>query len=57
MRIAWRDRDQAQEVPLGSLHRLLATNPAKGLAIVRGLRNWEHGRVCSKVWVASKQRG
>ena len=55
VRIAWRDRDQAQELPLNSLHRLLATDPAKGLAILRDLRDWVHGRVCSEVWVASKQ--
>ena len=44
-----------QQLPLGSLHRLLATDPAKGLAILRGLRDWEHGRVFLEVWVASKQ--
>ena len=53
--IACRDRDKARELPLGSLHRLLATDPAKGLEILRGLRHWEHGRVCSEVWVASER--
>ena len=55
VRIAWRDHDQAHELPLGSLHRLLATYPANGLPIVRGLRDWEHGMVCLEVLVTSKQ--
>ena len=55
LRIARRDQDQAQELPLGSLHRLLATDSTKGLAILRGLRGWKRGRVCLEVWVASKQ--
>ena len=53
MRIAWRDRDQAQQLPLGSLHRLLATDPAK--AILWGLWDSEHGNVWSEVLMASKQ--
>ena len=55
MRIACRDRDQAHELPLGSLHRLLATYPASGLPIIRGSRDWEHGRVCLEVLVTSKK--
>ena len=51
LRTRGRDRDQAQELPLGSLHRLLAADPAKGLAILKGLSCWEHGRVYSEVRV------
>ena len=55
-RISQRDRYQAQELPLGSLHRLLcAANPALGLVTLRVLRDWEQGRVCLDVCVASKQ--
>ena len=33
---------------LGNLHKLLAEGPALGLAVLCGLREWEHGRLCSK---------
>ena len=55
MRISRRDRDQTQELPLDVLHRLLAAIPALGSAIPRALKDWEEGRVCLEVWVASKQ--
>ena len=35
---------------LGNLHKLLAEDLALGLAVLRGLREWEHGRVCSEAW-------
>ena len=54
MRISLRDRDHEQELPLGSLHRLLVADPAFGLVILRALRDGEQGRVCSEVWVAPK---
>ena len=54
-RIAWCYYDQAQEPPLGRPRRLPATDPPKWLAILRVLGAWEHGRICSKVWVASQQ--
>ena len=54
-RISRHERDQAQELPAGSLHLLLAADPALWLAILRGSRDWKQGRVCSQVWVASKQ--
>ena len=37
------------------MHRLIGTDTSKGFAILTGLRDWEHGRVCSEVSVASKQ--
>ena len=36
VRVSWRDRDQAYEVPVAYLHRLLAADPPLGLAILRG---------------------
>ena len=53
VRFSWQDRDQAHEVPLGHLHRLLAADPPLGLAILRGLRDWEQGRVYLEVWVGA----
>ena len=35
---------------LGNLHKLLAEDPALGLVVLRGLREGEHGRVCSEAW-------
>ena len=51
VRVSWHYRDQAHEVPLGHLH--LAADPPLGLAILRGLRDWKQGRVCSEVWVGA----
>ena len=51
VRVSWRDCDAAHEVPLGHLHRFVTADPPLGLAILRGLRDWEQGRVCSGVWV------
>ena len=48
-----RDRDAAYEVPLWHLQRLVGVNPPLGLAILRELRDWEQGRVCSEVWVGA----
>ena len=55
VRVSWRDRDQAHEVPLGHLHRLLAADPPLRSAILRGLRDWERGRVYSEVWVGARR--
>ena len=54
VRLSWRDCDQAHELPLGHLHHLIAAAPPLGLAILRGLRDWEQGRVCSEVWVGAR---
>ena len=43
------------ELPLRGLHHLLAQDGGLGLAVLRGLWDWGHGRVCLEVWVASKQ--
>ena len=51
--VSQRDRDAAHEVPLGHLHRIVAADPPLGSAILRGLRDWEHGKVCSDVWVGA----
>ena len=55
MRISWCDREQAHEVSFGRLHRLLATDPAVGLAGLKGLRGWEQGRACLDIWQMSQQ--
>ena len=51
--VSCRDRDAAHEVPLRHLHHLVAANLPLGLAILRGLRDWEQGRVCWEVWVGT----
>ena len=53
IRVAWRDAQGSQEVPLGSLHRIVARNPPLGLALLHGLHDWETSRVVSGVWVTS----
>ena len=52
IRVAWRDAEGSQEVPLGALHRIVARDPPLGLALLRGLHNWETARVVSGVWVS-----
>ena len=54
IRVAWRDTEGSQEVPLGSLHRIVARDPPLGLALLRGLHDWETSRVVSGVWVAPR---
>ena len=54
VRVASRDAEGSQEVPLGSLHRIVARDPPLGLAILRGLHDWETSRVVSGVWVTSR---
>ena len=39
---------------LGGLHKLLAHDPALGLAVLRGLKEWEHGRQCAELWGPSR---
>ena len=50
IRVVWRDKDGERSVGLGGLHKLLAHDPALGLAMLRGLKEWEHGRQCAEVW-------
>ena len=54
IRVAWRDAEGSQEVPLGSLHRIVARDAPLGLALLRGLHDWETSRVVSGVWVAPR---
>ena len=37
IRVAWRDAEGSQEVPLGALHRIVARDPPLSLALLRGL--------------------
>ena len=54
IRVAWRDAEGSRDVPLGSLHRIVARDPPLGLALLRGLHDWETSRVVSGVWVAPR---
>ena len=54
IRVAWRDAEGSQEVPLESLHRIVARDPPLGLALLQGLYDWETSRVVSGVWVTSR---
>ena len=54
IRVAWRDAQGSQEVPLGALHRIVARDPPLGLALLRGLHGWEIACVVSGVWVSSR---
>ena len=38
----------------GGLHELLAQDPTFGLVVLRGLKEWEHGRQCSELWAPSR---
>ena len=49
VRVVWSVKDGERSVGLGGLHTLLAQDPALGLAVLRGLKEWEHGRQCSKL--------
>ena len=50
LRVVWREKDGERSVGLGGLHKVLAQDPALGLAVLRGLKEWEHGRQCSELW-------
>ena len=50
IRILWSDRDGENSVGLGGVHKILARDPALGLALLRGLQGWEQGRVVSTTW-------
>ena len=39
---------------LGGLHKVLVQDPALGLAVLRGVKEWEHGRMCSELWGPSR---
>ena len=50
IRILWSDRDGDNSVGLGGVHKILARDPALGLALLRGLPDWEQGCVVSTTW-------
>ena len=54
IRVVWSDRDGERSVGLGGLHKFLAQDPTLGLAVLRGLKEWEHGRMCSELWGPSR---
>ena len=50
VRVIWTHHDGKQVMNLDNLHKLLADDPALGLAVLRVLREWGQGRVCSEGW-------
>ena len=54
IRVAWRDAEGSQEVPLGALHRIVARDPPLRLALLCGLHDWEIARVVSGIWVSPR---
>ena len=50
VRVVWSDKDGERSVGLGGLHKLLVHDPALGLAVLRGLKEWEHGSQCAELW-------
>ena len=39
---------------LGGLHKLVAPDPALGLSVLRGLKEWDHGCQCPELWGPSR---
>ena len=54
VRVVWSDKDGERSVGLGGLHKLLAQDPALGRGMLRGLKEWEHGRQGSELWGPSR---
>ena len=54
IRVVWSDKDGERSVGLGGLHKLLAQDATLGLAVLRGLKEWEHSRMCSELWGPSR---
>ena len=54
VRVVWSDKNGERSVGLGGLNKLLAQDPALGLAVLRGLKEWEHGRQCLELWGPSR---
>ena len=55
--VSWLDRDQAHEMAVGTSTASSGLSPPSGLAIFRGLRDWQQGRVCADVWVGAEGWG
>ena len=54
VRVIWSDKDGEWSVGLGGLHKVFAHDPVLGLAVLRGLKEWEHGRHCAELWGQSR---
>ena len=54
VRVVWSDTHGERSLGLGGLHKLLAHDPGLGLAMLRGLKEWEHGRLCGELWGPSR---
>ena len=50
----WSNKDGERSVGLQGLHKLLAQDPALGLAVLRGLKEWEHNHQCTELWGPSR---
>ena len=50
VRVVWSDKDGDRSVWLGGLHKFLAQDPALALAVLRRLKEWEHGCQGSELW-------
>ena len=54
VRVVWSDKHGERSVGLGELHKLLAQHAALGLAVLRRLKEYKHGRQCSELWGPSR---
>ena len=54
IRVVWSDKDGERSLGLEALHKLLAQDPGLGLAVLRGVKEWEHGCQCSELWGPSR---
>ena len=52
--VASRDAKGTPEIALGAFHRIVARDPALGLAILRGLREWVTAWVVSDSWATAR---
>ena len=50
VRVVWSDKDGERSLGLIGLHKVLAQDPTLRLALVRGLKEGEHGRQCPELW-------
>ena len=52
--VVWSHKDGERSLGFGTLHQLLAQDPVLGLTVLRGLKEWEHGRMCCELWGSSR---
>ena len=50
IRVLCSDKDGVRSAGLEGLHKLPTQDPALGLAVLRGLKDCEHRRMCSEFW-------